>query len=196
MATVNGVSQADVVVSANMNLGVGSTTRSVGLIARQNGNWDGSWYLANLRLSGGRYRVELWKQVAGVQTLLASAFVGSGAGQLRFEAAGSSLKAFWNGTLVVSANDWQLASGRIGVRSNYASGLRLDNFSATLPSGASTAVPPGTLTSIRARGVEQSLPTNIHRIWQTMQDDVQRAELRGRLLFLIADELERGDRTD
>jgi hypothetical protein len=192
MATVNGVSQADVVLSANMNLGIGSTTRSLGLVARQNGNWDGNWYLANLRLSGGQYRVELWKQVAGMQTLLASAFVGSGAGQMRFEVVGSSLKAFWKGTLVASANDSQLASGRIGVRSNYAAGLRLDNFSATLSSGASTAVAPNSVTTLRGRGAEEAPPIHVRRIWQAMQDDVERAELRGRLLSLIAAELNRG----
>jgi hypothetical protein len=134
----------------------------------------------------------LWKQVAGVQTLLASAFVGSGAGQMRFEVVGSSLKAFWKGTLVASANDSQLASGRIGVRSNYAAGLRLDNFSATLSSGASTAVAPNSVTTLRGRGAEEAPPIHVRRIWQAMQDDVERAELRGRLLSLIAAELNRG----
>jgi HYDIN/CFA65/VesB-like, Ig-like domain/Bacterial pre-peptidase C-terminal domain len=192
LATVNGVNQANVVLAADMNLGTGTAVRSMGLVARYSGTGDGNWYLANLRMTGGRYRVEIWKQVGGVQSLLSWSYVSSGLGNLRFEVVGSSLKAFWNGTLVAAAADAQLSSGGIGVRSNFVSGVRLDNFSASAPIGSLqtvTADAPGGNFTYRPNDPPHRSPEMEMLYWQVDQA----AEIRGRLLAMIAAELDRWD---
>jgi Matrixin/HYDIN/CFA65/VesB-like, Ig-like domain/Bacterial pre-peptidase C-terminal domain len=192
LATVNGVNQANVVLAADMNLGTGTAVRSMGLVARYSGTGDGNWYLANLRMTGGRYRVEIWKQLGGVQSLLSWSYVSSGLGNLRFEVVGSSLKAFWNGTLVAAAADAQLSSGGIGVRSNFVSGVRLDNFSASAPIGSLqtvTADAPGGNFTYRPNDPAHRSPEMEMLYWQVDQA----AEIRGRLLAMIAAELDRWD---
>ncbi len=133
IATVNDLTPADVVVSGDVNVGAGTANRSLGLVARYSGSGDGNWYLGNIRYTGGAYRAEIWKQVNGGQTLLTSTFLDSGAGSVRFEVVGTSLKLFFNDTLVGNVNDTQLTQGGIGIRTNFLTGLSVDNFSATAP---------------------------------------------------------------
>ncbi len=175
LATVSGVTATNVTLSADVNLGTGTATRSLGLVARY--STSGDWYLANVRYTGGRYRVEIWKQIGGVQTLLSSAFISSGSGNLRFEVAGSSLRVYWQGTLVGSTSDTALASGGIGVRSNFRTGLRLDNFAAAAPTATSTAPPA---TSPSRAWIAQSLLNRQRAL----------ADLRGQLLAQVLAELD------
>jgi hypothetical protein len=194
LATVAGVSQSNVILSADMNLGAGTATRSMGLVARYGGSGDGNWYLANLRYTGGRYRVEIWKQVGGVQTLLSSAFVGSGVGSLRFEVVGSSLKVFWNGALAGSVNDSQLTTGGIGVRSNFVIGVRLDNFAASVPTSGLSAGQNNASSRAASHWQPLSLIVSANHQAELLYSQINpAAEMRARLLALIAAELAHRD---
>ena len=79
------------------------------------------------------------RNVAGAWTLLGAQSTSGIAGQLRFEVVGTSLKLFFNNTLVVNATDALLRSGSVGVRStpgatyaNFSAGVRAPLTSASL----------------------------------------------------------------
>lgn len=145
VATVNNVSAADVVLTADVNLGSGLANRDTGLVARQSGTGVGSEYWGGLAYSNGRYFAQVWKAIDGSWTQLSSRAVSTGAGQLRFEVIGSSLKLSVNGVLTNSVADTALATGRVGVSANN-TGARLDNFSVEPVSGA-VLTPPQSAAS-------------------------------------------------
>src|SRR5215207_2984171 len=90
-------------------LSFNGTDRFVALLARAQSNT--SYYYLTLRSSN---RLELKKLVSGSSTTLASKAFTVSAGTwytLRIEASGSSLSAYVNGTLQLSAADGQFASG-------------------------------------------------------------------------------------
>jgi len=132
VATVNNVTAADVILSADVNIGTGTATRDTGLVARHSGSGVGSQYWAGIRYSNGQYSAEIWKAVNSSWTRLSTTAVTSGTAAIRFEVIGSSLGLFVNGTLATSAADTSLTSGRIGVSSTN-SNTRLDNFVAARP---------------------------------------------------------------
>jgi serralysin len=144
LATVNTVSPANAILTADVNLGGGSSTRDSGLVARQSGTGTGNQYWAGLRYSGGRYTAEIWEANNGVWTRLSSANVSSGIATIRFEAIGSALKLYVSNVLTNSVVDGTLTSGRVGV-SLSGTAARLDNFSVAQPAAltapAATASP-------------------------------------------------------
>ena len=102
---------------------------AAGLIARYGGAGDANYYQGVLQGEGGVFTARIFRNVNGVRTQLASAAVNVGAGLLRFEVVGNSLKLFLNDTLAVQATDTMLSSpGYVGVggapRTTY------DNFNA------------------------------------------------------------------
>src|SRR5207245_4724982 len=76
-----------------------------------------NFYLGQIVDSGGTFKTEIYKNVGGVFTLLATGTtVGTGAGTLEFEAVGQSLKLIFNGAVVAFAVDMRLASVSVGQR--------------------------------------------------------------------------------
>lgn len=132
LATVNNVSIADVILTADVNLGTGTAGRDAGLVARHSGNGDGSQYWGGIAYSGGRYYAQIWESNNGSWTRLSQTQISSGSVTLKFEVIGTTLKLYVNGTLSVSATDSTLTTGRIGL-SAIGSGMRLDNFVAQRP---------------------------------------------------------------
>ncbi len=137
VATVN-VTATDVILSADVDIGTGTSTRDTGLVARQSGNGVGSQYWAGIRYSNGGYSADIYKAINGSWTRLATTAVTSGSAAIRFEVVGSSLSFYVNGVLTTSATDTSLTTGRIGVSSTNAN-TRLDNFVATRPTAPLTA---------------------------------------------------------
>lgn len=133
IATVNAItSMTDAVLTANVNLGSGYTTRDSGLVARYSGSSTGSHYWGGLRYSGGRYYAEIWEANNGNWQRLSSVAVSSGSAALKFEVIGTSLKLYVNNVLTNSATDATLTAGRMGV-SSTGSAPRLDNFTVSQP---------------------------------------------------------------
>ncbi len=116
VATLNGVSQADVVVTDTLTLASGQYG---GLVARYSGPGDTNMYWAALGNVGNSYTAYLFRNVSGTWTMLTSKALGvlSGPQALRFEVINDSLKLFVNGVFAVSANDSALATGSVGIRS-------------------------------------------------------------------------------
>jgi hypothetical protein len=140
LATVNSISPADAVLSANVNLGSGISTRDAGLVARQSGTGTGNMYWGGIRRVSGRYYAQIWEVNSGRWTMLQSTAISTGNAAIRFEVVGSSLKLFVNGTQTNSVTDTTLTSGRIGVSMTGLS-VRMDDF---------TAAQAGTITTPRA----------------------------------------------
>jgi hypothetical protein len=98
----------------------------VGLTARSSG--PGNRYEAGLEASNSGFRAVIYRVVGGVRKLLASEALGTGmgAGRLRFEVVGSSLKLYRDGALVVAATDTVIKGpGLAGIRLSQTS---VDNF--------------------------------------------------------------------
>jgi hypothetical protein len=138
LATVNNVTAADAVLTANVSLGSGYATRDAGLVARQSGTGIGNEYWGGIRYSGGRYVAEIWRAVDGSWTRLSTTYISVNSGALRFEVVGSSLKLYVNNTLTNSVTDTTIAgAGRVGI-SLTNTGTRLDNFALSAPTSTLT----------------------------------------------------------
>jgi uncharacterized Zn-binding protein involved in type VI secretion len=90
-------------------------------------------YYAGLRDTGGTIAAEIWKNVGGTATQIATAPVTPaqfpGSGTLSFTVAGSSQTLRINGVPVASATDTSIpGSGSIGLRATQ--GVVFDNFNA------------------------------------------------------------------
>lgn len=129
VAIVNNFSQADVVLTANVDLVYNFGTRDSGLVARYSGNGIGSHYWGGLAVRNGRYFAEIWEANNGNWTRLSQTQVTSASGALRFEVIGTSLKLYVNDVLRGSATDSTLTTGSVGVSSTGTS-TRVDNFTA------------------------------------------------------------------
>jgi pectate lyase len=119
-------------------LSFNGTDRFVALVARAQGNT--SYYYLTLRNSN---QIELKKLVSGSSTTLASKAFTVTAGTwytLRIEAVGSSLSAYVNGTLQLSATDTQFTSGNVGGATFYAA-AEFDDFVVTALSTTPTPTP-------------------------------------------------------
>lgn len=139
VATLRGVSETDVTLSADVNV-TGASGRSGGLVARLTGSGaNQSMYWAGLINNGGSYIATLYVNNAGIWTQLASKIVGSGNAWLRFEVAETSLKLFVNNALAVYANDASLTNGALGVRGS--AGATFDNFAAAVLNLNSPSLP-------------------------------------------------------
>jgi hypothetical protein len=131
-AVLNAAAVADVVLHAQVSFGAADGIRSLGLVARHTGPGDSNLYWAGLVSGNGDVRAEIWRNLNGIWTLLASRDVADsqGARSLRFEAVGASLKLFVDSLLVASASDSALgAPGLVGMR-GYRNG-RFESFQAS-----------------------------------------------------------------
>ena len=126
LATVNGISQGDVKVSASVALGSGQT---VGLVARYGGPGYSNFYLGQLRaIGGGQFQAAIFSNNGDTfNTLAVGAAVNTGSGTLEFEVVGSSLKMILGTQLVAYAQDTSItAPGSVGMR--LGPGRRLGEF--------------------------------------------------------------------
>jgi hypothetical protein len=123
LADLNGPQLANVAVEADVDVTLGG---AAGLVARHNGAKDTNMYWGTLANRNGVFYAEIWRNLSGTWTRLARTEVGTGAGQLRFEAIGKTLNLYLDGNLVISAKDGALATGSIGIRSSGAASF--DNF--------------------------------------------------------------------
>jgi hypothetical protein len=126
VAVLNAISQANVRVQADIVVAA-SGISSAGLATRYSGTGDDNMYLGTVTGSNGVFTANIFRNVGGVWTLLASSSIASGTGTLRFESIGSTHRLYWNNVLIASATDSMLATGTVGLRS-YMS-VAYDNFS-------------------------------------------------------------------
>ncbi len=126
LATVNSVSLfVNVAVQADVSLSAG---QFAGLVARYGGTGDQNMYLGTLQKIGSSLQASIWRNVNGVWTQLTVQTISENLpGTLRFEVFNSSLKLFYNNTLVAFANDSTFTFGLFGMRST--AGARFDSFS-------------------------------------------------------------------
>ena len=113
VATVVGVSAANVVVQANVIVAAG---QYAGLVAHYSGPGNQNMYWAGLVNTGGGVVAEIWRNDNGWNELSNQIISSTGTATLRFELAGSSLKLFVNDILATFANDTALTSGTVGMR--------------------------------------------------------------------------------
>ena len=106
-----------------------SSGRSIGLVARHSAV-DQSMYLATLTRSGSGYVAQIYRQLRGQWTLLASGLVRSGSGTLRFDVIGDRLTVLFNGWVVTTARDTAITrAGGLGLRA-VGYGARVDSYRA------------------------------------------------------------------
>jgi S-adenosylmethionine hydrolase len=147
LATVNTVLPlADAVVSADVQLG--AVGQEAGLVVHYGGPGDQNDYEGLLSDTSSGFVASLVRDVNGVQTVLASASVGSGSGTLELDVSGPSLRLLFNDSVVASAEDVSLGAGGLGLRA--IAGATLDNFTAAAALAFSPA--PGDLTLSHTQG--------------------------------------------
>jgi hypothetical protein len=119
VATVNGISVADVSLTAGINLTADG--QAFGLIARYSGLGDATMYWgAILRTGATTFSAYIFRIQNGALTLLNSqSFTLPPTGTLRFDAIGANLRLFLNNTILVTASDIAISGpGLVGVRTN------------------------------------------------------------------------------
>ena len=81
-----------------------------------------TYYFAGIIKNGGSVYTEIWKSVAGTETQLVSVttYTLASGDKLMFAAIADNLLLYKNATLLISARDSAIASGRPGVRTNLA----------------------------------------------------------------------------
>ncbi|MFO0965426.1 MAG: S8 family serine peptidase [Gemmataceae bacterium] len=136
LATLQGVSQAD--VSAQVDATLTASGQWAGLVARYSGPGESNLYFANWFNYAGHYYVSILRCANGVWTQLGQVETGIGAGRLRFDAVGTSLRVFINNSIVLSRTDAMVTTGSVGVRAG--AGVPLDNFSASAVNLTNTAL--------------------------------------------------------
>jgi len=132
LATVTGLVQSDVTVSANIALGSNPPLNdSGGLEARFSGSGDGNCYLGALVQTSTGLKPVIKMHRNGIWTNLVSGAIipAATSGLVEFQVVGSSLKLFFNGNLVAQATNTALKSGTVGMRANQ--GVSWSNFSAS-----------------------------------------------------------------
>jgi hypothetical protein len=129
VATVNGISVANVTVQADITLS--AIGQAAGLVTRYSGTGDRNMYYAAVAQTGaGMFQALLYVNVNGVWTLLRSHAVASGIGTLKLAVNGTSLTLSYGGsTLFTVINSSLSAAGAVGLR--LSAGATADNFSAS-----------------------------------------------------------------
>ena len=128
--TVNGISAADVSVSAVINT---STSPAVGLVARYTGTGDNGMYHGMIFRDATGYIGIIYKNVNNTWIQIASQAAASGVGVLRFDVIGSNLSLWLNNQQVVSVVDTSITGpGTAGIRSYGAGGGSVDSFTASV----------------------------------------------------------------
>jgi sugar lactone lactonase YvrE len=162
LTTLNGLSVGDVSIQADVTVGATGVQYS-GLVARYNGPSDSNMYWAALIGINGKFQADIFRNIGGVWTLLASTPVGTGTATLRFEAFGPSLKLFVNGVLTAFASDTALTSGTVGLRSS--GGITIDNFACNSIQAVAAATPFNSDFNAQADGEQ------LTRVWQDRLGD-------------------------
>ncbi len=139
IATVNGTALADVSVQADTVVGPG---QFAGLVARYQSN--GSFYHALLvaNAAGTTFTPKIYRYFGGVLTQLNAAVpaITLGAGTLRFEVVGASLKLFFGQSLLAYAFDTKItAAGQVGLRGSM--NARFDDFDVNAIVPTNAAIP-------------------------------------------------------
>lgn len=131
IATINGVSLANVSVQAKIDITV---NQAAGLIARYQS--DGSYYLGMIDGNGTTFVPYIFRYVPAVgftQQSTGQTGSGSGSGTLRLEVVGNSLKLYLDAGLLTTATDSTISAittkGTVGVRARK--DAIIDDFAAT-----------------------------------------------------------------
>jgi hypothetical protein len=134
VAVLDDLAVRDVSVQANVFLPTFGT-QSAGLLARSSGPGDNNTYLGSLGLFQGNYYAQIWRNLNGSWTLLASVVVtpsllqvsgGQVSALLRFEAIGETLKLYVGNVLMTHTTDAALVVGSVGLRGGQ--GVTFDNL--------------------------------------------------------------------
>jgi subtilisin family serine protease len=128
VALVNGVSSADVSVTAEVDVAAGI---SVGLAARATGAGDSSMYLGAIIGSGPNAVGTIWRNLGDGWTLLSLAQAGGSAGTLEFTVVGSSLSLSLDERVITAVTDTMItAAGSVGLRF-WGAGSLAESFAAS-----------------------------------------------------------------
>lgn len=140
LSSLNSAGLTDVSVRAQVELKTAGA--SAGLLARQMGEGESNFYMAQLADRGAAgYRVEIWRNLNGTWALLASGQATSNGGELRFDVLGDRLTVFLNDEAKASVTDRSLTgSGRVGIRSW--SGVDYQQFSVKSPTADPASILP------------------------------------------------------
>jgi hypothetical protein len=131
VATVNGISAANVTLQADVNV-TGALGQFAGVVSRYSGSGDRNMYFAGLVNTSSGFKVQIRRNINGTWTTLASQTVSAGSGNLRLVESGMSLTVFFNNVPVLSITDSAITSaGLLGIRASM--GATIDNFLANSP---------------------------------------------------------------
>ncbi|MBX3412277.1 MAG: hypothetical protein KF708_06125 [Pirellulales bacterium] len=118
VATLFGLSKTDMLVRVDYDLSGGIEGQSVGVLARYGGPGDANTYMARvIRGPNNTYSANIWLNLNGNYTPLASAATSAAVGTLRFEVLGNRLSLFIDDVLITSVTDNSIAGpGSAGIR--------------------------------------------------------------------------------
>ena len=148
VATLNTESKhADVVVEADVALRLDLAVSHAGLVARYNGDLEGTMYLGALVKMNDQFQGHLWISKDGIWRNLVSENLGAviansnfDQGRLSFHVHGNVLQLALNGqVLATTTNDELTRPGYVGLRAS--NGESFDNFSATASTNPPTVGP-------------------------------------------------------
>lgn len=131
LETVDGISVADVVISANIV--VSGADSCQGVVGRYSGPGDENMLVAEIcEAANGSFTAALYRNISGTWVSLGSAPVLSGTGTLVFGLQGSLLSLTYQGSLIMAVQDTGvMAAGTVGLRSSGAGSIT--KFSANAP---------------------------------------------------------------
>lgn len=141
IASLNGLFEDDISVSADYDLSFSVSGQSVGVVGRYGGLGDANFYMARvIRGDNATYGADMWVNVNGTYTPIASVATNVATGNVRMDIVGNRLSLYVNNVLLASVTDNTFAGhGSAGIRQT---GGKLDNFLVTTP----TVVPPQNAT--------------------------------------------------
>lgn len=168
ISTLNGLSESDVSVSIDYNLSFGVFGQSVGVLARYTGLGDQNTYMARvIRQQNNTYTADIWLNLAGVYTPLASLATTASSGRLQLDVVGNRLTLYINGVQIVALTDNNITGpGTVGIRQT---GGTSDNFLVQAP----VVIPPVNVTLPYADNFNRANSSNIGAQWNERTGDLQ-----------------------